>query len=227
MNTLENKSHTNNNPTLTNEDLKKINQRSMGYWFEDGLLEIVLGGLFLLLGFTFLIEGISDPGTVTRRISGIIALLIMVFGSIAARPIIRRLKERITYPRTGYVTYRNPKPTRRSRTLSYILILGIVLIVVGIITSAPEKTLSWLPMFEGVIIGGFLLFIGYRTLIYRFYVLGAISILVGTLLSVSGIGNLIGMGILFIILGFSLLFSGGHRLYIYLRQTESSEFVDE
>lgn len=227
MNTLENKSHTNNNSSLTNESLKKIHQRSLGYWFEDGLLEIVLGGLFLLLGVTFSIEGISDPGTLTRRLSGIIALLIMVFGSIAARPIIRRLKERITYPRTGYITYRNPKPTRRSRTLSYILILGIVLIVVGIITSAPEKTLSWLPMFEGVIIGGFLLFIGYRTLIYRFYVLGAISILVGTLLSVSGIGNLIGMGILFIILGFSLLFSGGYRLYIYLRQTESSEFVDE
>jgi hypothetical protein len=227
MNTLENKSHTNNNSSLTNESLKKIHQRSLGYWFEDGLLEIVLGGLFLLLGVNFSIEGISDPGTLTRRLSGIIALLIMVFGSIAARPIIRTLKERITYPRTGYVTYRNPKPTRRSRTLSYSLILGIVLIVVGIITSAPEKTLSWLPMFEGVIIGGFLLFIGYRTLIYRFYVLGAISILVGTLLSVSGIGNLIGMGMLFIILGFSLLFSGGYRLYIYLRQTESSEFVNE
>ena len=107
MNTLENKSHTNNNSTLTNEGLKKIHQRSLGYWFEDGLLEIVLGGLFLLLGVTFSIEGISDPGTLARRLSGIFALLIMVFGSIAARPIIRRLKERITYPRLGYFRERS------------------------------------------------------------------------------------------------------------------------
>jgi hypothetical protein len=227
MNTFENKSHPNNNPTLTNEDLKKINQRSLGYWFEDGLLEIVLGGLFLLLGFAFLIEGISDPGTLTRRLGGIAALFIMVFGALAARPIIRRLKERVTYPRTGYVTYRNPKPTRRSRTISYALILGIILLVVGIITSAPDKTLNWLPMLEGVVIGGFLLVIGHRALLYRYYVLGTLSILLGTILSVSEIGDLVGMGIFFIILGASLLISGGYRLNTYVHQTEPEESGNE
>ena len=227
MNAYENNAQPNNNPRITNEGLKKISQRSLGYWFEDGLLEIVLGSLFLLLGITFLIEGIADPGTILRRLSGIAALSIMVFGAFAARPIIRFLKERVTYPRTGYVTYRNPKPTRKSRVISYILILVIVLLVVGIITSAPEKTLNWLPIFEGVIIGGFLLFIGYRSLVYRFYVLGALSIISGTILSVSGIGNLVGMGILFLILGVSLLISGGFTLRIYLEQTESSEIGNE
>lgn len=227
MNALENNAGTNKS-TKTDEDIKKITRRSLSYWFEDGLLEIILGGLFLLLGISFLIEGIAEPGTLIRRISGIAGLVLMVVGAWTARPIIRKLKERITYPRTGYVTYRKSTPTRKSRTISYILTLAIVLLVVGIITSAPDKTLDWLPMFEGVIIGGFLLFIGYRTLIYRFYILGTLSVISGTLLSISGIGNLVGMGIYFLILGSSLLLSGGYRLRTYLHQTKSvSEFSDE
>lgn len=218
MSALENNARTNEN-TKTNEEIKKITRRSLTYWFEDGLLELILGALFLLLGITFLIEGIADPGTLLRRISGMAGLILMVVGAWTARPIIRKLKERITYPRTGYVSYRKPTPTRKSRTISYLLTLTIVLLVVGIITSTSDKTLDWLPMFEGIIIGGFLLFIGYRTLVYRFYVLGTLSVLTGTLLSVSGIGNLIGMGIFLLILGASLVLSGGYRLRTYLHQT--------
>jgi hypothetical protein len=211
-----------------NDEFKKISQRSMSYWFEDGLSEIIVGILFLLLGLSFFIEGMADPGTLIRRASGITGLVLMVFGVWTARPIIRKLKERVTYPRTGYVSYRRTKPTRKGSAVSYILTLVIILIVVGIITSAPDKTLDWLPMFEGVIIGGFLLFIGYRTQIYRFFALGSLSIILGTILSVSGVGNLVGMGILFMVLGAAVILSGGYRLRTYLHQIESTaEFVNE
>lgn len=221
MKAFENNAHTNKD-IKPNGDLKKFAQRSLSYWFEDGLLEIILGALFLLLGLTFLIEGIEQPGTPLRRVSAIAGLVIMVVGAWSARPIIRKLKERITYPRTGYVTYRKTTPTRKSRAISYILILVISILVVGIITSAPDKTLNWLPMLEGIILGGFLLFIGYRTLVYRFYILGTLSILSGTILSVSGIGNLVGMGIFLLILGASLLLSGGYRLSTYLHRVSGS-----
>jgi hypothetical protein len=228
MNAIENKSHPNENTTIANEELKKISQRSMSYWFEDGLGEIIVGALFLLLGLSFLIEGIADPGTLLRRVSGITALVLMVVGAWVARPVLRKLKERVTYPRTGYVSYRKSKVTRKGRAASYILALVIIVIVVGIITSAPDKTLDWLPMFEGVIIGGFLLFIGYRSLIYRYYALGTMSILLGTILSVNGVGNLIGMGILLIGLGAALLLSGGFMLRTYLHNTEpASELAHE
>lgn len=223
MNAIENNTHLNDK-----NELKKISQRSMSYWFEDGLGEIILGALFFLLGLSFFIEGMADPGTLLRRASGITGIVLMVFGAWTARPIIRKLKERVTYPRTGYVSYRKSKPTRKSRAASTILMLVIILIVVGIITSAPDKTLDWIPMFEGVIIGGSLLFIGYRTQIYRFFALGSLSILLGTFLSVSGVGNLVGMGILFIVLGAAEIISGGFRLRTYLQHTESAaERIDE
>ena len=108
MNTIRNNSHPNDPARMTDEELKKISKRSMTYWFEDGLTEIVVGGLFLL-------------------------------------------------------------------------------------------------------------FIGYRSLIYRFYAVGALSILLGTALSVSGVGNLIGTGILLIVIGAALLCSGGFTLRTYLK----------
>jgi hypothetical protein len=223
MKAIENNTHLNEN-----DEFKKISQRSMSYWFEDGLSEIIVGILFLLLGLSFFIEGLADPGTLIRRASGITGFVLLVFGVWTVRPIIRKLKERVTYPRTGYVSYRRTKPTRKGRAVSYLLTLVIILIVVGIITSAPDKTLDWLPMFEGVIIGGFLLFIGYRTLIYRFFALGSLSVILGTILSVSGVGNLVGMGILFMVLGTAVILSGGYRLRTYLHQAESTaEFVNE
>ena len=49
MNTIRNNSHPNDPARMTDEELKKISKRSMTYWFEDGLTEIVVGGLFLLI----------------------------------------------------------------------------------------------------------------------------------------------------------------------------------
>jgi hypothetical protein len=228
MNTLGNNTNTGQRERFADIDLKRIKQRSIHYWFEDGLGEIVIGALFLMIGLSAFIEGLAAPGTTTRRVSGITGLLIMVSGPWLARPVLAKLKERITYPRTGYVSYRKTKVTRSRRIMSYILTLLIVGIVVGIISASPEKTLAWIPLIEGLAIGGFLLYLGHRTDLLRFYSLGVYAILLGAGLSVAGFGNLTGMGIFFIITGTTLLLSGGLSLKTYLRLTQpQTEHFDE
>lgn len=226
MNAIGNNSHTNDSIATVNDDFEKVTQRTKSYWFEDGLSELVVGGLFLLIGLSTLIEGMAGAGTPLRRVSGVVALITIAAGPWLARPIFRKLKERLTYPRTGYISFRKAKITPKRRLVSFILTAVIVGMVVGIINLAPEKTLAWLPLFEGVIIGGFLLYLGNRFDLVRFYTMGVLSILLGAGLSIAGIGDLIGMGIFFILIGFALLISSGLMLRIYLNHA-SLENPDE
>jgi hypothetical protein len=225
MSAIENNTDANSDKPILNVelDMDRIKRRSLRYWFEDGFTELVVGCIFALIGLFSILEGLAAPGSTLRRITGIAALLLMVSGAWLGRPILRWLKRRLTYQRTGYVTYRKPDLSPGRRILSYgvalVFALVAVLLVVLIINAFPEKTLVWIPLFEGIIIGGFLLYFGYISGYSRFFFLGAYAILLGGVLSVSGVDNLVGMGVFFLLTGLALIISGGIVLIIYLRKT--------
>lgn len=195
--------------------LDQVAQRPRRYWFEDGLTELISGGLFLLIGVFSLIEGLAPPHSQLTRIAGIAALITIIIGPWLARPIIRRLKERLTYPRTGYVSFRKPKKSRRALTMVVTLIVSAA--VVWILMLLPGS-LDWIPLIEGVAVGTFLFYQGYSFELTRFHILALVAAALGAGLSVAGIGNLVGMGIFFILMGIAVLFSGGVTLNNYIDQ---------
>ena len=97
-----------------NKTIRKIKLDASRYWFEDGLSEITLGMLFLIIGLVLQAETLIPPGSF---LSGLNALtsFILVFGGIwLVRRVIRFLKDRLIYPRTGYVGYRKAYPVQRN-----------------------------------------------------------------------------------------------------------------
>lgn len=197
------------------DKIDQVAQRPRRYWFEDGLTELITGGLFLLIGVFSLIEGLAPPSSPMTRIAGIAGLITMVVGPWLARPIIRRLKERVTYPRTGYVSFRQPTKSRRAVTMIVALIVSGA--VVWILMLLPGS-LDWIPLIEGAAVGIFLFYQGQSFNLSRFYFLALLAAALGVGLSVAGIGNLVGMGIFFIIMGIAVLFSGGIVLHNYIDQ---------
>ncbi|HEX6305644.1 MAG TPA: hypothetical protein VFZ76_15725 [Anaerolineales bacterium] len=121
----------------------------------------------------------------------------------------------MTYPRTGYVSFRQPKKSRRAITMIVALIVSAA--VVWILMLLPGS-LDWIPLIEGAAVGTFLFYQAQSFNLTRFYILATLAAAIGVSLSVAGIGNLVGMGIFFIIMSIAILFSGGLTLHNYIDQ---------
>jgi hypothetical protein len=76
-----------------------------GYWFVDGFTEMLAGGLFVLLGGVLLLRGMVPQGSFLAQFASIVSNIgfIKLFGLLAAVLILWWLKDRFTYPRTGFV----------------------------------------------------------------------------------------------------------------------------
>ncbi|HME11644.1 MAG TPA: hypothetical protein VKF79_02190 [Candidatus Acidoferrum sp.] len=77
--------------------------RALSYWFVDGLPILLQGALSLLIAAEILGNGTFTHTTLGRAVS-LAAVILYCVVAVRQRTILEWLKERITYPRTGYVT---------------------------------------------------------------------------------------------------------------------------
>ena len=155
-------------------DLQDIKHETMRFHYEDGLLDVFIGGYFLLIGlFSIFIE------PKYRSIASIIVGLGPVFYNKA--------KEYITYPRQGYLKL--TKKTIRRLMINRILIItftGFITLhglfyMMGDPTNAPPLILflnKYNLLFQGCIIAIILFATGRIHHVNRLYRYSIISILV-------------------------------------------------
>lgn len=210
---------------MNKNPLQDIQKRPYHYWFIDGLGEMTAAVLLFLIGAAFYIQGTTTPGSLPFTLSGIAGLLLIGGGPWLARPVVRKLKERFTYPRTGYVAYKQPSPRRRAWVLVLTFLVSIA--TVSLILTNAEFSLAWLPLIEGVAIGGLLLNSAFQHNIQRFYPLAGISIAAGAGLAISGYGDLVGTGIYFSIIGTAVLLSGAGTFRSYRKSYPALEEIEE
>jgi hypothetical protein len=93
-------------------ELDDLEQHPRRYWTVDGIPELVMGGIWIVWGSAVLIgESLPrGPGFVAYWLAVPAVLALSGFWS---RWLVTRLKERLTYPRTGYVDYPEPAPRTR------------------------------------------------------------------------------------------------------------------
>src|SRR4051794_22670058 len=79
-------------------------RRAAGYWFIDGLPELVAGiGLVMLAGSLIWLHQIHPSGWPIRLGFSVFVLISLGVVFTYHRPITLFLKSRLTFPRTGYV----------------------------------------------------------------------------------------------------------------------------
>ena len=109
-------------------ELDQKQLRAMQYWYVDGTYEFNMGGICLVLGIYFLALS-KFESTKFADFLNVIMVLVFIGGIFLINWFIRQLKTRVTFPRTGYVSY------KRERGLKRITRLIIVGLVAGIIAA--------------------------------------------------------------------------------------------
>jgi hypothetical protein len=205
---------------MMKNDIDKVIQRTHRYWYEDGLAEIATGCMFILCGLFLLLMRSLRPGSPLACIVAVGFTGLVAFGGLAISKAVKAVKNRITYPRTGYVSYRRPEGNRRRRIIAASL--GVGFAVLGIVLSIADAP-TWLmsmPMAQGLLMGAGLLYIGHRLGLARFYVLASLSALVGVLASLGGLGDALGSAAHFGTMGVAQTVSGLFTLRAYLSQPQ-------
>jgi hypothetical protein len=88
-------------------NLKEIEQRPKRYWTSDGLQEILMGAVWILWGTALLLPQVLQPGKWLSYYWWSVLPLLVASG-YAGNWGIKKLKQRMTFPRTGYVRMRKP-----------------------------------------------------------------------------------------------------------------------
>ena len=205
---------------MTNNDpLVNAERTARRYWNVDGLAEIY-AGCFLLMVLNFLWQHTSIAPA-WRALGGLIALTSVV---ALSRTIIIAIRRRLTYPRTGYVSFRRP---RRGKEAAVIALILIALVAIFVFMALTTNWLGGLTAISGITIGVIDLYLGRMTDLPRFYFLAGLSIAAGVVLGLVEPtfvaffpmeGAMEVSAYLFGIIGAGYLVTGGITLVKYLRE---------
>jgi hypothetical protein len=197
--------------------------RAVQYYYVDGTFEFSFGGLCLLLAIYFFIEG-TLPESLLSNLLNMAFVLIVVGGAFLVNRLVQRLKERITYPRTGYVAYKQVEGSKRiARIFLVVFSAAFTGAFMAVFFSDRPDSLNWMPGMSGLFFAAVMAWLGFRVALPRFYLLAAVLFLIGGGLTVSGIRDMLGLAIFYALTSLVLFLSGGLTLWQYLRQTRSPE----
>jgi hypothetical protein len=192
--------------------------RAIQYWYIDGTFEFSFGLLCLILALYFFVE-ISTQGTWVSALIDASLVLFILGGAWLINRLLRQLKERITYPRTGYVSYQRKSGLKRGwRLLLGMLIGGAVSALTIILLNNDALQFAVIPLVSGCVLAFVLVIMGWRSALPRFYLLAGVSAGIGIILAFNGPGNYLGVAVYYLAVSLVLFASGAHTLFNYLRQ---------
>jgi hypothetical protein len=196
-----------------------VEQRVKRYWYTDGIGELISGGMFILLGIYFAAQQYLGENSLVGGLLQAGLVIFLIGGMAIGRWLIKALKARLTYPRTGYVEYQvDRRNTNRRRILAGVaafLIASLSVILARQVPSFFNITLA----LTGILVGIILIFLqGRSSGLERFYILGGISFVLGIILSLSGLPDGYSLGLFYSLMGFAFTISGGIVLRQYLQE---------
>ena len=200
------------------EQMDRITRSTRKYMYDDGLFEIASGLILLLVGLgLFSWIAFTDISSVLG-IALIAAILILaVSGGLLTKRAVEAVKERLTYPRTGYVAYRQEEP-RQSR----LVVITTSLLATLVILLLPDN-LSRMATMIGALLGIVLAVLGYRLAVTRFYIASFVVVATGLLTSALFDEEFLGAAVILMISGAVLIFSGTAALLSYLKSNPKAD----
>ncbi|MCE7938139.1 hypothetical protein DCC79_04400 [bacterium] len=205
-------------------DIDAIRRRTERYWFEDGLAELAVGINFVVLALLFWTEARLPPESPWRGLSAIGLPIVTIGGYFAARWAIGRLKQGITYPRTGRVAYRQPD-ARHQRMASAAAALVAAGLAFAIVRSPGIE--PWTPALAGAALAGLLMQVWLRFGLVRFAALAVAALVVGLVAGRWLAPIELAMAGLFGAVGCLLLGTGTVALRRYLRTAPTPDGAPE
>lgn len=199
-----------------NVDVRYVEKRVQRHFLEDGLWEIFVGVVLIVLGsFAYFQD----------EFPYMILLLLTLFNN----SIMQFFRKRLIYPRTGYVKPVAPSERRRRLLIPKLIAIFIIVILFTAIAILVSKygtawfdpIVPWLPLLFSVILTAGSLYLARRSELSRFYYIALLYILIGAgasfLVMTSALTGSMGIFIEFFAKGMVVIVSGGITLSIFLR----------
>jgi hypothetical protein len=144
---------------MPHPDLEDLARRPSRYWHIDGLPELMIGTLWIVWGAAWLI-GQSMPRDWRWAVYWLVMPPSLALASLALSRATRRLKERISMPRAGYVAWKEPGRGSRVALAAFIAVAALLLAVFVLWGNAPVPQRA--PAVLGVILSLSFVAIGIR-----------------------------------------------------------------
>ena len=194
-------------------DLDKAQRRAAHYWLQDGLNEITVGILFVLVGvYLALASAVPRADPLKAWVAVGFPVLIVGLGLVTRR-VVLALKDRYVHPRTGYVALRRNDP--RSRWLAGLL-AGVIAALFAIVARAPA-VVAWIPAAQGLVLGLLFFAAWSKVGLTRFPVEGLLCALAGLGCSLLGIDEGLASGLVFGWAGLVMAAGGALAFRVYQR----------
>jgi len=201
-----------------NDKISDVEGRVRRYWYVDGFGELVGGGgMCLILAIYFAAQQYFGDDTLIGGLLQAGLVVVLLGGFYLVRRLINAAKARVTYPRTGYVEYSEP----RNKVLAGILsaVVGMMLAFTFVFIVRQFNRIDAMVAVTGAVMG-ILLFVKqvWTRRVKRFYILSAAALVLGAALSVSGLPRGYNLGSFYALMSISFAISGGLTLKKYLAE---------
>lgn len=196
--------------------ISDVERRINRYWYSDGLGEMIGGSMFLILAIYFALQDFLGRNSMLSGMLQAGLAILLIGGAFVSRRLINALKARLTYPRTGYVEYRvNQKQLRMRQLWAFVVACTVAALAVAFV--GIFKSYHSMVAVTGFIVGMILVVLRAKSSgLMRFYVLGAVSLILGLAISVRGWSDGYSLGLYYGLMGVCFLVSGGLTLKHYL-----------
>jgi hypothetical protein len=192
------------------ESIQEIQKDTFRYYYQDGLVELAVGILFLVIGLDTWAITRLPAGTPLSIAAWVLLPILTVGGIFGVQRFVKYLKERFVHPRTGYIEYA-ARPNRYRWSVagfSLALLLAIILLPI-----------DWLQ--KGSVTGGTILFIilaaiGYQVSVNRLIALGVVSLVLGVAFGISPLSDNASLAAVFSSMGLILCLTGTLAFRNYL-----------
>ena len=202
--------------------------RAYAHWLKDGIFEIGLG--ILLAGVGTLRAIIHFAGEKTAAYYWLIGGLLVFMVGVAwgGKRFGEALKERITYPRTGFFSFK-PRTYNYKNVLALLIFGGILGGTLGILASQPnqQEVGVFVPIGMGIVWGLAFAYAAHRIELKRLYYLAAFFFGIGLVIGALGVGVVLGVSFFYLSIGLVQIVTGCVALVQYLRSYEPVDLNGE
>lgn len=198
--------------------IQNLTRRTYQYWYNDGLTELAAGVLILAIGLINLVQALLNSETL-NQVALILQPLVLVGGYFALNGIVKPLKERYVYPRTGYVAYRQPEGKRRHLLRMVAVVLAMIIAMTAALLLRVVKE-AWLPAFVGLFLALLMTYLGFKLGLVRFFIIASFTVLLGLAAAYLQLNDLYAKAFIYSGFGLALVVSGGLTLWHYFRSTQ-------
>ncbi len=191
-------------------DLKSIEQESFRESMQDGLTEVLLGLVFLVLPLLILESGFLP--------------IFVIFYIFFIPQVIEGFRKRYTYTRLGYVKLHEDKPPKLSLGVAMMVLL-VFIIIIAVLYSVYVDLVDrsfiyrWLPAVFGFIMWGPSLYLKDKTGQSRYYLFGLLMSVTGILVGLADLSTVEIQGTLYMTSwGGAFVLLGLLRFLIFIRK---------